>query len=158
MSRRKSDRLPACLPERPWSVPVALSEVPDTGRQIDLVADGQVRAAVAELAALAALPRLEAGFDLTLHGRNGLHVVGRVSATVGQTCVVTLEPIENEIEEPIDLVFSSAAAPRETPHRETHLPARSGEALEGALIERDIAAEDLTEPGHRGAVGLQLLP
>ncbi len=34
-----------------------------------------------------------------------LHVTGRVSATVGQTCVVTLEPLTNEIEEDVDLVF-----------------------------------------------------
>ena len=57
------------------------------------------RAAMAKRAGLAALPRLEASFDVTRHGRGGLHVVGRVSATVGQTCVVTLEPIENEIDE-----------------------------------------------------------
>ena len=34
---------------------------------------------------------------------------GEVSATVGQNCVVTLEPIENEIREGIDLVFASHA-------------------------------------------------
>jgi len=33
-----------------------------------------------------------------------------VSATVGQTCVVTLEPIENEIDEAIDLVFAPGDA------------------------------------------------
>jgi hypothetical protein len=37
-------------------------------------------------------------------------VVGRVSATVGQICVVTLEPLENEIDESIDLVFMPAGA------------------------------------------------
>ena len=31
---------------------------------------------------------------------------GRVRARVGQTCVVTLEPIESEIDEPIDLIFA----------------------------------------------------
>jgi hypothetical protein len=97
--------------ERPWSVPLAVSEVPDTGRHIDLAADAQVRAAVAKLAGLAALPRLEASFDVTPRGRGGLRVAGRVSATVGQTCVVTLEPIENEIDEPIDLVFVPAGEP-----------------------------------------------
>jgi uncharacterized metal-binding protein YceD (DUF177 family) len=96
--------------ERPWRVPVTLSEVPETGRHLDLVADAQVRAAIAKLAGLAALPRLNASFDVTRHRRDGLRIVGQVSATVGQTCVVTLEPIENEIEESIDLVFVPAAA------------------------------------------------
>ena len=34
------------------------------------------------------------------------HVAGQVRARVGQTCVVTLEEIENEIDEPIDLIFA----------------------------------------------------
>ncbi|HEY6993121.1 MAG TPA: DUF177 domain-containing protein [Xanthobacteraceae bacterium] len=95
---------------RLWSVPLAASEVPESGRHVELAADEAARAAVARLAGLAALPRLDASFDVTPHGRGGLHVLGRVSATVGQTCVVTLEPVTNEIDEAIDLVFSPAAA------------------------------------------------
>ena len=94
----------------PWSVPLALSEVPEDGRHLDFVADPQTRAAVAEHAGLDALPRLQASFDVAPHGRGGLRVVGRVSATVGQTCVVTLEPLENEIDEAIDVVFAPADA------------------------------------------------
>ena len=93
-----------------WSVPLAISDVSEAGRHLDLVADAQARAAVATLAGLAALPRLEASFDVTRRGRGGLHVVGRVSATVGQTCVVTLEPLENEVDEDIDVAFVPAAA------------------------------------------------
>jgi uncharacterized metal-binding protein YceD (DUF177 family) len=126
-SERDSER----RSERPWSVPVALSDVPETGRHFDLVADAQTRDAIARLADLTALPRLTAGFDVTLRGRHGLHVVGHVSATVGQTCVVTLEPIENEVDEAIDLVFTPGAA--------SPSPASSGEEIE-------ISAEDESEP------------
>jgi Large ribosomal RNA subunit accumulation protein YceD len=92
-------------------MPLAASDVPDGGRHLELLAGEGVRAAIARLGGLAALPRLEAVFDVTPRGRGGLHVVGRVSATVGQICVVTLEPIENEVEEPIDVVFAPDAAP-----------------------------------------------
>ena len=34
-----------------------------------------------------------------------MHVTGTVSASVGQNCVVTLEPLVNEVEETVDLVF-----------------------------------------------------
>jgi hypothetical protein len=88
----------------PWHIPVAVEEVAQTGQHFDLVADAPVRAAVAKIAGLRDLPRFEANFDLTRRG-GGLHVVGSVSATVGQNCVVTLEPLANEIEETIDLVF-----------------------------------------------------
>jgi hypothetical protein len=94
----------------PWSVRIGRGQVPETGRHLDLVADAPVRAAIAKLAKLTDVPRLEASFDVTPRGRDGLHVVGTVSATVGQICSVTLEPIENEIDEPIDLVFMPEAA------------------------------------------------
>jgi Large ribosomal RNA subunit accumulation protein YceD len=97
--------------ERPWSVPVARAEVPETGRHFDITADDSTRAAVAKLAGLRALPRLLASFDVVPHGAEGLRVAGRVAAVVGQTCVVTLEPIDNEIEEVVDIVFAPAAAP-----------------------------------------------
>ena len=99
------------LAATPWRVPVARDEVPETGRRFDLVADEGTRAAVAKLAGLRALPRLAASFDLAPQGRDGLRVTGRVSAKVGQTCVVTLDPIENEVDESVDLVFAPAAPP-----------------------------------------------
>jgi uncharacterized metal-binding protein YceD (DUF177 family) len=102
---------PERRPGRPWSVPLALSDVPESGRHLDLIADRQTRDAVAEHVGLTALPRLEASFDVMPHGRGGLHVVGRVSATVGQSCVVTLEPLQNEIDESIDLVFTHSDTP-----------------------------------------------
>jgi hypothetical protein len=46
-----------------------------------------------------------ASFDLTPKRDESVHVRGRVSARVGQTCVVSLDPIENDIVEDIDLVF-----------------------------------------------------
>jgi hypothetical protein len=107
MSSPRSGR----MSERPWSVPVALTDVPETGRHFDLVADERARTQIARLAGLRALPRLAAAFDVTRRGRDGLSVAGRVSATVGQTCVVTLEPLDNEIDEPVDLVFMPTAAP-----------------------------------------------
>jgi Large ribosomal RNA subunit accumulation protein YceD len=89
----------------PWQVPVAIDAVAPTGQHFDLIADSGVRAAVARVVGLRDLPRLEGRFDVTRHGADGLHVTGSVSATVGQNCVVTLEPIENDIEESVDLIF-----------------------------------------------------
>ena len=101
----ESNRQESAAPSTaPWHVPLAVEEVAETGQHFDLIADARVRAAVAKVAGLRDLPRFEANFDVTRRG-SGLHVVGSVSATVGQNCVVTLEPIANEIEETIDLIF-----------------------------------------------------
>src|SRR5689334_6617837 len=110
--KQSTSRKPSATPA--WSLPVTVAAVPETGQRLDLVADGAARDAIARMAGLAALPRLKAGFDLTRHGADGLRAVGRVSATVVQNCVVTLEPIESEIEEAVDLVFlPDVAAPAE---------------------------------------------
>jgi uncharacterized metal-binding protein YceD (DUF177 family) len=99
----------------PWHVPVAAEDVAETGQHFDLVADESVRAAVARVAGLRELSRLQASFDVTRRGEDGLHVAGLVSATVGQNCVVTLEPLANEIEEAVNLHFlpRRASAPEE---------------------------------------------
>jgi hypothetical protein len=88
-----------------WHVPVAVEDVPEAGEHFDLTADSQTRTAIAKAAGLRDLPRLEANFDVSRQGNGGLRVAGRVAATVGQTCVVTLEPVANEVAEEIDLLF-----------------------------------------------------
>jgi uncharacterized metal-binding protein YceD (DUF177 family) len=112
----------------PWSMPVALSDIPEHGKHFDLVADEATRAEVAKAAGLRALPRLQASFDLARQGSEGLRVNGEVSATVGQNCVVTLDPIDNEVKEEVDVVF---APPR------AHLTG-----------EEDLDEPDLIDPGE----------
>src|ERR1700683_5497281 len=97
----------------PWHVPVAVEDIAEDGQHFALAADANVRADIARVAGLRDLPRLEAEFTLTRQGGGGVRVIGRVSATVGQNCVVSLEPLANEIEEDVDLLFmpKSAADP-----------------------------------------------
>jgi uncharacterized metal-binding protein YceD (DUF177 family) len=95
-------------PSQPWHVPVRLEDVPETGLHFDLVADEHVRAGLAVLAGVPDMPRLEAAIDVARYG-NGLRATGRVSATVGQTCVVTLEPMENQVDEAIDVIFAASS-------------------------------------------------
>ncbi len=91
MSKQKASQNAANGAAAPWRVPLVAEMVAATGQRVELVADDAVRAAVAELAGLRDLPRLEAQFDIARRGETGLHVTGLVSATVGQTCVVTLD-------------------------------------------------------------------
>ncbi len=95
----------------PWLVPVTVDDIPEEGGQrFDLVADAPTRAAVARIAGLRDLPRLEANVEVTRYGAGGLRVAGRVSATVGQTCVVTLEPLTDEIDEEVAVAFAPQVA------------------------------------------------
>lgn len=125
----------------PWQVPVTVDDIAEAGQHFDLVADPGVRSAVARVAGLRDLPRLEASFDVTRHGAGGLHVAGVVSATVGQSCVVTLEPLANEVEEAIDLVF---------------VPQRTSAPEQGKAEPRDVKWGD-PEPLIGGIVDLGAL-
>ena len=51
-------------------------------------------------------------FEIVPKSGGRLQVTGHVRARVGQTCVVTLEPIESEIDEEIDLTFAPEAEAR----------------------------------------------
>ena len=92
----------------PWSVPVAVEDIPDAGLHMTIEAPAATRAELAELAAVRELPQLSAIFDLTRQG-SGVHVSGQVRARVGQTCVVTLEPVESAVEEAVDIQFAPAS-------------------------------------------------
>ena len=93
--------------DNPWSVPVAVDDIPDGGLHREIEPPEPVRAELAELAELRTLPRLSATFDLTRRGA-GVRVTGTVRARVGQICGVTLEPMESDVEEAVDLVFAPA--------------------------------------------------
>ena len=98
-SDRASDR-------GPWRVSVPVAQIPDGGLHREIEADETTRAALAEAANLREIFAVRAAFDLTPRSGDRVQVRGRVQARVGQTCVVTLEPIENDIDEPIDLIFA----------------------------------------------------
>jgi uncharacterized metal-binding protein YceD (DUF177 family) len=129
--------------ENLWKAPIRLDELPESGAHRVLEADAPTRAAIARVAGLVELPRLSARLEAQRRGAAGLHVIGTVSATVVQSCVVTLEPVTNEIAEAVDLMFEPASA----------APARSEAEIEVDPEE----AGDPPEPLVDGTVDLGAL-
>lgn len=83
---------------------VRLDSMPATGRDVELTPDAAERAALAEKLGVSSVDRL----DVKLHAvkfRGGIRVTGRLTGAVTQPSVVTLEPVGQEIAEPIDRVF-----------------------------------------------------
>ena len=93
-----------------WNAYVRVDDVPEAGRHVRLSADAATRAAIAGDSGLRSLDRLEASFEITRRGSDGLHVSGEVNADVGQACIVTLEPVENVVTEKVDVDFLPASA------------------------------------------------
>ena len=96
----------------PWRVPVAVAQIPETGLHRDIEADQAIRHAIADVGGLREVLSAQASFDVTPKSGGRFHVSGQVRARIGQTCVVTLDPIESDIDEAIDLVF---APPEQVP-------------------------------------------
>src|SRR3954470_17605539 len=96
-----------------WSKSVTVAEIPDTGAHYELTADAATRAAIAHATGLRDLPALSAVFDVTLRG-DAVSIRGGVKARAGQTCVVTLEPIESDVHETVDLLFAPSGEPSDT--------------------------------------------
>ena len=96
----------------PWRAPVTVAHIPDTGLYRKLEASAAERQAVAEVAGLREVLSIQASFDVVPKSGGRVHVTGHVRARVGQTCVVTLDPMESEIDEEIDLIFAPEAEAR----------------------------------------------
>lgn len=97
----------------PWRAPpVIVAQIPEAGLHRDIEADAAARAGLAAIADLPDVVSARASFDVTLKRDGKVHVEGRVRARIGQICVVTLDPIETEIDEPIDQIF---APPEQVP-------------------------------------------
>jgi hypothetical protein len=126
----------------PWRVPVVVAQIPDDGLHRAFEANETARVAMAEMAGLRDITLASAWFDLKRQSGGRVHVRGQVRARVGQTCVVTLDPIENEIDELIDVTF----APVE------QIPSLSALVEEAAASNEEIP--DPPEPIVNGVIDL----
>ena len=126
----------------PWRVPIVVAQIPDTGLHRDLEADAAVRAAVAEAGGLREVLLAAASFDVTPVSGGRIHVTGHVRARIGQNCVVTLEDIESDIDERINVIF---AAPDQIPEMADLVD----EAVDG-----DEEVPDPPEPIDNGTIDL----
>ncbi len=135
---------PAVMTDKPdpWRVPVAVEQISETGLHRDIEADEAIREGIAELGGLREVLAARASLDVTPMSGGRFHVEGRVRARIGQTCVVTLDPIENDIDEPIDLIF---APPEQIPEM--------ADLVEEAA-ESDVEIPDPPEPIENGVIDL----
>lgn len=135
--RDRSDTSP-----NPWISRATVAQIPETGLHRDIEADESVRMALAKIAGLRDIVYARASFDLTPRRDDRVHVQGRVAARVGQTCVVSLDPIENDIVEDIDLIFVP-----EGRIREFAMPVNDDDGISGEI-------PDPPEPIINGVIDL----
>lgn len=120
-----------------FSRPVLVDTIPTRGMDMEIEADAAECAALAERFAINKVTQLRAKAHLrALAGGSLFKVEGRLQAVVEQTCVVTLEPVEQVIDESFMIIF--------------------GAEQESDTVELDLSMddEDPPEPLLDGAVDL----
>ena len=90
---------------------------------------------MAKLAEVREVTGLKAIFELSRAG-DIVHVTGRVSANVGQNCVVTLDPLETAIDEAVEVLF--APVPEEGTEAHEERRRKTEEELPEPLIDGTI--------------------
>ena len=80
-----------------------LNQIRD-GERIELSADEEERARIADRLGLRALNRVDAHATLERKGEV-VRARGRLKASLCQSCVVTDEPVEASVDDPFDIVF-----------------------------------------------------
>jgi len=89
----------------PVSFSVHVGRLPQKGLPVLIEADEKQRAALAAEHGVLAVESYRADLEVRPWKRNGVEVAGRVTVRIVQECVVTLEPVENAIDEPVEAVF-----------------------------------------------------
>ena len=119
---------------------VRVEPLPRDGLSHEIEANEAERAALARLNNLPGIARLTARFRIT-KWRRGVEVEGELSAQVTQTCVVSLEPFEAEIDEPIEVKFLPEDATAPAPGPDDDAPDR---LVDGKIDLGALASEFLT--------------
>jgi uncharacterized metal-binding protein YceD (DUF177 family) len=111
--------MPPDSPAPEFSRPLPLGLVGPEGRREVLEADEAERAALARRFGIPAIERLRAELRLWQETGGAVRAEGRLDAAVVQSCVVTLEPVPQRVDEPVSLrLLPDGREPRDDPDEE----------------------------------------
>ncbi|MFT4161666.1 YceD family protein [Shinella sp.] len=91
--------------DAPFSYPVKVGHISANPVEVTISADAEERAGLARLWSVLEVKALSATFQVMRWKRDGVRLKGRVNADIVQACVVTLDPVESHIDEPVEVVF-----------------------------------------------------
>lgn len=91
--------------DTPFSYPVKVGHISANPVEVTISADPGERAGLAALWSVLEVKALAATFQILRWKRDGVRLKGRVTADIVQACVVTLDPVESHIDEPVEVVF-----------------------------------------------------
>ncbi|MQB43524.1 YceD family protein [Rhizobium sp. ICMP 5592] len=91
--------------ETPFSYPVKVGHISANPVEVRLAADNRELEGLAKLWNVLSVPKLEADLKIARWKRDGVRLKGNVRAKIVQACVVTLDPVESDIDEEFEQIF-----------------------------------------------------
>jgi hypothetical protein len=98
----------------------AIEDIPETGLEIERAATAEERKTIADSLDLIACTSLVARYKIAPRGEGHFRLTGTLQARVEQSCVVTLEPLTNDVAESFSVDYWP----------ETDIPTPSGGVLD----------------------------
>ena len=121
-------------PTGPLSRQIDVAQAEDKTLRVSITATPAECDELARQDGLPAISGLSARFEVTSSGRGRFEVKGEVKARVTQICVVSLDPFDSDIVQPVEVTFAS---PRDV---------EQAEAAYARRHEEDPDAQDIPEP------------
>ena len=145
---------PERVPAPEFSRLLPLGSVGQEGRREVLEADEAERAALARRFGIPAVERFRAELFLRPEADGAVRVEGLLDAAVVQSCVVTLEPVPQQVEEAVALrLLPAGREPRDEPDDEAdEVATRNGVADLGEAVAEQLALALDPYPRVPGAV------
>ena len=128
---------------------LAVAAIPSRGLDVKVEASLEERARIAGAFELPAIHCLAGSYRL-VPSAGGVRLKGEVSARLQRICVVSLEPFESELGEPVDLVFAEGPA-------QARAAAAHGREITVSLEDEDPPEPILDGKIDLGAVTLEFL-
>ncbi len=142
---------PESSPE--FSRPLPLGLVGPEGRREVLEADAAERAALARRFGIPAVERLRAELVLRPEADGAVRAEGRLDASVVQSCVVTLEPVAQRVDETVSLrLLPAGREPQDEADEPDEIATRNGVADLGEAVAEQLALALDPYPRAPGAI------
>jgi uncharacterized metal-binding protein YceD (DUF177 family) len=94
----------------PFSRPITADRIPAAGQKSLVEASQAERKALAEFYGVEEIRRLVFACEIKPKGKGGFYLKGRLEGELVQSCVITLEPVEESVVETIELEFRPPGA------------------------------------------------
>jgi uncharacterized metal-binding protein YceD (DUF177 family) len=126
----------------PLSRPIDVGNVPPAGKHVHVHATPEECAALAKDFGLVGIDALTADLTLTSTAK-GVHVTGKVKASITQICVASLDPFDSIVDETIEVDFAEPSGMPPEPPTEMHEYEPPDEIVNGKIDLGAVVAEFL---------------